>query len=578
MGTLTIYNQLSLGNWHRLYQYILQIVIFMSNNSVGNTNKLPLRLVLIAPFLAQILTVAVLAGGLSLVAGQDSDSKKTNHTNTILLCLGALGVGVGTSLYTSRWISKPMRQLTAASNAIAAGKLDRKIEVDGIQEAGLLAESLNKVQDKFQESIGYLENINEQLEIRIEETGAELQAAQQAKELAEASSKTKDSLLGNMGRALRNPIDSILEQARSLQTEVAEINDPIVEAVQSRQIQGLKVVEQRGNNLLSLIDDILDFSRIESNQMQLEVKNVHFPSLLTEIVESMEKEAQAKNITFKYETNGSLPSNVKADKKRLQQVLTNLLSNSIRATTEGQVTFTVSVIKDIVAESTDVLSQKVMRFEVINTGDGEDDSGMSKIFKQSSNLESQKTASGLSLAVSKQIIGLMGSELQITHQAKKGSIYWFDSTFLVTDTLQEVKYADVSEMVHNRDKKHKILVVDDIEENRQLLIDILEPMGFEISIAENGREGIEIACKTRPDLILTDLFMGVKTGFSMVKDLRGMPTFKNLPIIAISASSFEVVEQKSRESGCDAFLQKPIDQSQLLALLVKYLKLEWVNS
>ena len=107
---------------------------------------------------------------------------------------------------------------------------------------------------------------------------------------------------------------------------------------------------------------------------------------------------------------------------------------------------------------------------------------------------------------------------------------------------------------------------------------MLEPMGFEILLAENGREGIEVACKNRPDIILTDLFMGVKTGFSMVQELREMPTFANLPIIAISASSFEVVEQKSRESGCDAFLQKPIDQSQLLTLLVQYLKLEWLDS
>ena len=543
----------------------------MTNNSVGkNTSKLPLRLVLIAPFLAQIVMVAIIGGCLALGSNKSPENTNKNNNTTILLCLGALGVGIGTSIYTSRWISRPIRQLTEASKAIAAGQLDRKLETDGIKEIGVLTESLNEANNKFQESVSYLENINEQLEIRVEEIGSELQAAKQAQEASKAANKTQNSLLDNMSQALRNPLNSILEEAQSLQAEVAKINNPDVEDAKSRQVQGLQSVEERGNNLLNLIDDILDFSRIESNQMKLEPKNLHLPSLLKEVVTTVEEQAQAKDIVFKYATNGSLPSNIKADRKRLHQVLINLVSNAVQSIAEGEVTFTVSAIKDIVADSEDVLSQKVMRFEVISTG--------SKVLSEADNFEEQKTAAELGLAISKHIVQLMGSELQVSHQANKGSMFWFDTTFLVTDSLQEVKYDDVSQMVSNQDKKHKILIVDDIEENRQLLIDLLEPMGFELSIAENGREGIEIACKTRPDLILTDLFMGVKTGFSMVKDLRGMPTFKDLPIIAISASSFEVVEQKSQESGCDAFLQKPIDQSKLLALLVKYLKLEWVTS
>lgn len=543
----------------------------MTNNSVGkNTNKLPLRLVLVAPFLAQIVTVAVLAGCLALVNNKSPENTDKNNNKTIFLCLGALGVGIGTSIYTSRWISQPIRQLTETSKAIAAGQLDLTLETNGVKEIGVLTESLNQANQKFQESVSYLENINEELEIRVEEIGSQLQAAKQSQNTTKAANQTQTSLLSNMTQALRQPLNSILDEARTLQAEVAKINHLDVEEAKSRQVQGLQSVEERGNNLLNLIDDILDFSKIESNQIKLEPKNIHLPSLLKEIVQQVEEQAQAKGIAFQYDTHGSLPSNIKADKKRLHQVLVNLVNNAVQATSEGEVTFTVSAIKDIVADADDVLSQKVMRFEVVSTG--------SNITSQAGNVEAQPTASELGLAISKQIIQLMGSELQVTHQANKGSIFWFDTTFLVTDSLQEVKYDDVTQLISNRDKKHKILIVDDIEENRQLLIDLLEPMGFELSIAENGREGIEIACKTRPDLILTDLFMGVKTGFSMVKDLRGMPTFQDLPIIALSASSFEVVEQKSQESGCDAFLQKPIDQKKLLALLVKYLKLEWVTS
>jgi CheY-like chemotaxis protein len=534
----------------------------MNNNPVAKSiAKLPLSAILITPLVVQIIAIVGLSGYLSFHNNQKTDSN--NASGTIILCLGALGVTTAWGFYTSRWIVKPINKLKTAADAIAAGKLEQQIEVHSTKELNALAESFNMMSQDLKKSFSYLENINEELEARVEEKGVELHAAQKAKEIAENTNKNQGNFLGTMSRQLRNPLNDLLDYAQNLQSNLTEVNEIAWEEVKSHQVKGLKFVEQQSNRLLTLIDEIVDFAQLEVNQIKLHPSSIHFPSLLKEVVAPAKLQAKEKNLTFEYEMSRGMPSNIKADKKRLQQLLSHLLSHAIESAGEGKVNLTISEIESIPSKSAELLPQKIIRFEIVNRG--------SDRASQDDNL------SNMSLAFSERILALMDSELKINHQAK-GSMFWFDVTFSVTDGIKELKQDEVSELLSSHGKKRKILIVDDIEENRTLLIDILEPMGFELFTASNGREGIELACKHRPDLILTDLFMGVKTGFSMVEELRQMPTFATLPIIAISASSFEVVEQKSKESGCDTFLQKPFDQKQLLSLLVQYLQLEWVDS
>ncbi|GAB4538292.1 MAG: hypothetical protein Tsb0014_27850 [Pleurocapsa sp.] len=533
----------------------------MNNNPVAKSiAKLPLSAFLITPLVIQIIAIVGLSGYLSLRNNQKAESNNAN--GTIILCLGALGMTTAWGFYTSRSIVKPINKLKAAADAIATGELEQQVEVHSTKELNALAESFNMMSQDLKKSFSYLENINEELESRVEEKSVELHAAQKAKQIAENANKNQGSILDTMSRQLRNPLNDLLNSAQNLQTNLTEVNEIAWEDLKSHQVEGLKFVEQQGNRLLTVIDEIVDFAQLEANQIKLRPGSVHFPSLLKEVVVPAKLQAKEKNLTFEYETNGAMPSNIKADKKRLQQLLSHLLNHAIESASEGQVNLTISEIEHIPSKSAELLPQKIIRFEIVSNGS---DRG-----------SKDDSLSNMSLAFSEKILALMGSELKINHQAK-GSMFWFDTTFSVTDGIKELKQDEVSELLNSHGKKRKILIVDDIEENRTLLIDILKPMGFELFTASNGREGIELACKHRPDLILTDLFMGVKTGFSMVEELRQMPTFATLPIIAISASSFEVVEQKSKESGCDAFLQKPFDQKQLLSLLVQYLQLEWAD-
>lgn len=550
-----------------------------SNSSLNSIFKLPLRTVLILPFVVQLLVMAVSFGYLSLNNNQSSnssveisrqaensqvDSPGISPQLMMLMYLGILGVGVGSSIYISGRIGKSIFQLEQESQAIAPENPEPVINVEGTKEISSLAKSWNQVIQKFQASVQDKEEINEQLEIRLEEMADKLNTAQKDVQKVQNTSKTKKNLLVNINQELRTPLNQILEQAQALQSNITQINELSWQDAKSHQVQGLKVVEETGTNLLSLLDNYLNLSQLETKTLKLKPHNLHFAGFLQKIKSTAQDiVGNHTGITFSYEINGQLPSNIKADAERLQQVLINLITTGASSITEGTVTLVVSIIKTIEPQSSDLLPQKIIRFEIVNRG------------ATNKQLQKGQESADVNLTISKEIINLMGGELEISSQSNKGSIFWFDTTFLVTDVLREFQHNDISEIISKLSQKPQILVVDDTEENRLLLVDILEPMGFEVLLAENGNEGIEVACQNNPDIILTDLFMGGKTGFSMVKDLRKMPEFVDLPIIAISASGFDVVAAKSKESGCDAFLQKPIDQAELMSMLVQYLQLEW---
>lgn len=538
-------------------------------------SQLSLNFIFIVPFVVQLLGVGGLVGYLSLCDGQQtnkssetpvdnsSESKQTNSKLPLffLSYLGATAGAIALTIYISRWLSDSMLRLKEATGAIADGKLDQQVEVEGVQEIRILAESYNQMAQQLKASFVYLENINEELELRVEEKSAELLAAQEA---VKSTDQNQNKFITNISHQLRSSINEILSYTQTLKNNVAHLDDSQSEHLKTDQLNTLNIVEQDGNHLLSLIDSLLDFSRIESNQIKMQTINLHFPSFLNKLVEMVQVKALAKDIHFQYEPHGALPSTIIADQRRLQQVLLDLLNNAVKITRQGEVTFRVSAVKDIPSKWAEALPQKSIRFEIIATNASA---------SSTSNSPAQ-SSQDLDLALSQKIVELMGGELNVKTQLDKGSIFWFDSKFFVTDMMLDNKQDIISEALSNQAKKYKVLVVDDIQENRSLLTDMLEPMGFDILTAESGQQGIEIACQTEPDIILTDLFMPGKTGFAMTKELRQMPAFKHTPIIAISASTFEVIDEKSKSAGCDAYLQKPIDQKKLIALLVQYLKLE----
>jgi CheY-like chemotaxis protein len=173
----------------------------------------------------------------------------------------------------------------------------------------------------------------------------------------------------------------------------------------------------------------------------------------------------------------------------------------------------------------------------------------------------------------------MGGELQVSSELDKSSSFWFELSLPTTfNDENQVDHEPNGQIIGYQGRKRTILVVDDNQANCSLMSNILEPLGFKVVIAENGQEGLDLARKLQPDLILTDVFMPIKTGFVMALELRQIKGLKDIPIIALSASTLELVQEKSLLAGCAAFLPKPIDQHKLLATLGKYLHLEWITA
>jgi CheY-like chemotaxis protein len=282
--------------------------------------------------------------------------------------------------------------------------------------------------------------------------------------------------------------------------------------------------------------------------------------------------AEKKRLEVIYESLSLMPEAVEVDEKRLRQILLNLLNNAIKFTDAGRIILQLAVVGQ--AE----LGQVRLRFAVVDTGIGMKPEQVEQIFnpfEQVGDMKKRAEGTGLGLAISKQLVEAMGCELQVKSQFNEGSTFSFELLLpLANITLTQTPISH-ERIVGYEGRPRKILVVDDKLHNRMVFLNILQPLGFEIALAEDGQEAIDQTQNWRPDLILMDMIMPNVTGFEATQTIRSIPALKTIAIIGTSASAFEKEEERVKLVGCDAFISKPVHVENMVLLIGELLNLQW---
>lgn len=493
-----------------------------------------------------------------------------NTRITIFFCILALAIASIIGILTSGWITRSILKLSEASKQIASGELNQTIEIINIAEFDTFASAFNLMAKQLQASFTALETANSDLETKVELRTAELK---EAKIAADSANRAKSEFIANISHELRTPLNGILGYAQILQR--SNLTDDKVK-------DGLRIIYQCGSHLLTLINDILDISKIEAQKMELQTNDFHFQSFLSCVLDICRVKAEQKGIAFIYQPAIALPVVIRADEKRLRQLLINLLSNAIKFTDSGSVTFQVKVVendKEQGGERQFPIPSTKIRFQIEDTGIGISYDQLDNIFlpfEQVNKTSGNREGSGLGLAISQKIAQMMGSTINVKSQEGVGSIFMVDLNLLEIPELAGFYPTPINHknIVGLTGKKPTILIVDDKWENRSVLTNLLLPIGFQIIEATNGQEGLEKA-KCQPDLIITDLVMPVVDGFEMIRRIRANDEFKNIVIIVTSASVFEADKSQSLQAGCDDFIPKPVQVEILFEKLEKHLQIKW---
>ncbi|MBS3963231.1 MAG: response regulator [Methylomonas sp.] len=377
---------------------------------------------------------------------------------------------------------------------------------------------------------------------------------QQAQRMADTANQAKSRFLSNMSHEIRSPLNSIIGYAHILN------QDP---SIPPHRRQAVETLKRSGEHLCSLIEDVLDITRIKARKFDFKYQPIQFPDFIGHLVHIYRAQAEDKGLSFTCQITTALPQRVRGDEKRVGQILMNLLGNAIKFTSTGSIVFRISYASGVAS------------FQVIDTGSGIDEEQIQNIFQPFTRLDNPTgnamIGSGLGLTISKILAELMGGELMVQSVGGEGST--FSLRLLLPSLRPENEHEPQAEIIGYCGRRRKILLADDQVDHRHLLLALLEPLGFHLIETDSGEQCLEKTTGERPDLILLDIAMNGIDGIETALRLREAKF--DMPIIVISANAYPGDRMAAINAGCDDFLSKPFKVDELLHKLGLHLNLDW---
>ena len=427
-----------------------------------------------------------------------------------------------------------------------------------ITERKQAEEALRNYRDHLEELVAQR---TQALEREITERELAQEALRQAKESAEAANLAKSVFLANMSHELRTPLNSVLGFSQILRSD---------SALSESQRENLDIILRSGAHLLGLINDVLEISKIETGLSKPVNTSFDLWTLLDTVAEMMRVRIDEKGLRFTLERDPDLPRRICADKRKLKQVMLNLVGNAVKFTVAGYVALRARADKD----------RDVLRFEVEDSGPGIAATDIPKLFERFGQGESGVEGVGLGLYISKKLVGIMGGQITVATGLGHGSLFAFDIPYAPADFVEPTPPIVSARMVRLAPGQPavRVLVAEDKDENRLLLVSMLHAAGFEVAEAKNGEEAVRSFETSPPDLVLMDLRMPVLDGHEAIRRIKASEKGKKTPLFAVTASAFEEDRQKVLASGADEFIRKPICADLLFRMIRKWLHVEYLHT